>query len=434
MLYSPEQVNILLYQGLLMNTSVSYTASYDSFAHPYKTRSADTGLTKSYKQCYLLRRGQRLFTARDLPGYAKAQIIAAGSFKLSLVNSSHAPAPVRLEIANPATHLPEYFVEVQRLEDNRPQLLVPKSWHTLKYVIYLFVDEDGKPYVGRSATGHEGTLPARLSHHLADFEGCGNGRDRSLPRAWRSGKKVYVGVWHVCSSKQSAKQWETVAIVNLKSHIIGHNKGIGNGIATLHNGSPIKGSPEARVINLYAEDAPSRNWVRVVDPGNHEPIPYAKVEWNEDMQRFCWNYLGDKEAYSQEKNVIYQFTDAKGKVYIGRTEEELEKRMSGWLTIFNNPNVKNSALSRAVQRGVEFTVGLLYFCSHQSTLEDWESIFIFEKQGYYNRNYGNGNPYAPTGSPRYKTPKREQPSTEASKVKPETSKIKPVVRALLFQA
>lgn len=299
----------------------------------------------------------------------------ARSIKLPpIVSPNSASRPTKKTIDDPAKHMPECMIEITRDADGRPNVKFPPAWTNLGSVIYMWYSEDGRVLIGRSDN-----FESRFSDYLSDFRGKTAASHLTLPQAFKSGQRVWVGIWHVCSSTLTSKQNETSAIVQLGAQ---HNKTRGEGDPSIVFGSPLAdgrgGEIPAKLIKSPIKI--DRTAPAIAAPAEWSPEKYCKLELNEE---------GDVSIdlppeWRDIRSAVYVWKIA-GKRLIGETERPLHLRVGEYKTYFRGKGGMKSEQSLpkfvrlALKEGIAVGFSVLGI-SNPDYRKKWERFFIERKR------------------------------------------------------
>lgn len=319
-----------------------------SLSSPYKGRLRDSNLSSS-NACST----NTSYTA-DMP---LSQLFFE---RLPIYSSDEAPRPIRAAVIDPATHMPSIMIRITRDENGVPIAKFPPNWRGLGPVVYMWVDAVGKLLIG-SSTDFE----SRFSSYLSAFRGKGTGRGLSLPKAFRKGTEVCVGIAMVCSGTASMKQNETSLIVQkrLAGYAL-HNVVNGEGDPAILLGSPTADGrggqiPKKLMPSPVAVDRQSK----ITDTHTLTPKRYFPVTLNDDGEI----KISIPKRWEGVASAIYVFKvegeDGVQRRLIGETGRPICKRVSEYKGAFNGKGACcNLPLPVAVreavldERTVEFSI------------------------------------------------------------------------------
>ncbi len=285
------------------------------------------------------------------------------------------------------THQPSCYIEVERLPDGRAKITLPESWRKLKgqYVIYEFVDEDGRRYIGCTKN-----FDSRIgSNYPGYFNSSGKPlHAHTLADAWKAGKRIFAAPLYVCSSgatAASAKQTETTLICSKKTtHKLGggHNGNRGQGIPNGILGSPLLDGTKAFVPS---DKTPSvyEKYPVIVDIRQHQPSKSVPISYDPGTSLFS---IEMPEEFKGLTNAIYEFKLVPPKDiscgnshpirYVGQAKN-LERRIAQHIATLNGGEGKFRAFAVGAREQIkegwtlEFSV---YGCTASSSLTKWETI------------------------------------------------------------
>lgn len=305
--------------------------------------------------------------------------MAVGDKTILVCSPGSVVTPRREIINDPATHRAVSYIPVTRLPNGKAQIQFPEKWRPFigMHIIYEFIDEDGKPYHGRTDRAEE-----RINEQRGYMNGSkSKASQRKLARAWKENKKIYVGIKYVCSSLQTAIQNETSFIVAQNTWKGGHNGNRGEGDPTIDFGSPLSNGKGGRLAAKLTRlpSAAYKKMAKIKNPLEFTPKKNALLRYDAENDLFSLDFPDG--WIHQLENTVYRWKVDTSTVppdrYIGKAKF-FDSRSDVHLASFNKSETTlplPRAAKESVKNGAIVSLGALG-CTSQEALHDWEAELI----------------------------------------------------------